>query len=105
MYALAFVINIFMVFICQISGQLSVSDMSSSSRKCKHTFFDQINNLINAPLVEKELRIYYPKGLRLSDKPAYSPLLLFKMVLLEQWYGMSGYQVEEEVMDFYNKIF
>ncbi|MGI2298307.1 IS5 family transposase [Candidatus Cardinium hertigii] len=83
----------------KVSGQLSLSDISASRRKCKHTFFDQINNLINWSLVEKELRMYYPKGLRLSGKPAYSPLLLFKMLLLEQWYGLSDYQVEEEVND------
>ncbi|CDG49880.1 IS5-like element ISCca3 family transposase [Cardinium endosymbiont of Bemisia tabaci] len=81
------------------SSQLSFGDISASLRKCKHTFFNQINNLINWSSVEKELCIYYPKGLRLSGKPAYSPLLLFKMLLLEQWYGLSDYQVEEEVND------
>jgi IS5 family transposase len=81
------------------SGQLSFSDISAGQRKCKHTFFDQINKLINWSSVEKALCLYYPKGLRLSGKPAYSPLLLFKMLLLQTWYGLSDYQVEEEVND------
>jgi IS5 family transposase len=83
----------------QSSGQLSLADISASKRKCKHTFFDQITNIIDWLSVEKELRLYYPKGLRLSGKPAYSPLLLFKMLLLQTWYGLSDYQVEEEVND------
>ncbi len=58
------------------------------------TNFDQINKLVNWSVVEKELRLYYPKGLRLSGKPAYSPLLLFKMLLLQTWYSLSDYQVE-----------
>ncbi|ROT47245.1 IS5 family transposase [Candidatus Cardinium hertigii] len=83
----------------QSSGQLGLADISASKRKCKHTFFDQITNIIDWLSVEKELRLYYPKGLRLSGKPAYSPLLLFKMLLLQTWYGLSDYQVEEEVND------
>ncbi|MGI2262251.1 IS5 family transposase [Candidatus Cardinium hertigii] len=79
--------------------QLSLSDISAIRRKCKHTFFEQINNLIHWSSIEKSLRIYYPKGLRLSGKPAYSPLLLFKMLLLQTWYSLSDYQVEEEVND------
>ena len=81
------------------SGQLSLADISANRRKCKHTFFDQINKLVNWSSVEKSLRLYYPKGLRLSGKPAYSPLLLFKMLLLQTWYSLSDYQVEEEVND------
>lgn len=81
------------------TNQLSFSDISANKRKCKHIFFDQINKLINWSFVEKELRLYYPKGLRLSGKPAYSPLILFKMLLLQTWYGLSDYAVEEEVND------
>lgn len=53
----------------KVSGQLSLSDVSASRRKCKHTFFDQMHKLINWSSIEKELRIYYSKGLRLSGKP------------------------------------
>lgn len=77
------------------TNQLSFSDISANKRKCKHIFFDQINKLVNWSALEKELRLYYPKGLRLSGKPAYNPLILFKMLLLQTWYSLSDYQVEE----------
>lgn len=94
-------LKIFNVIIMALkqTNQLSFSDISASQRKCKHAFFDQINKLVNWSAVEKELKLHYPKGLRLSGKPAYSPLLLFKMLLLQTWYGLSDYQVEEEVND------
>ncbi|CAH2559671.1 IS5 family transposase [Cardinium endosymbiont of Oedothorax gibbosus] len=81
------------------NNQLSFADISASRRKCKHTFFDQLNKLITWKVIEKELFLYYPKGLCLSGKAAYSPLLLFKMLLLQTWYALSDYQVEEEVND------
>jgi len=89
--------NIFMAL--KQPNQLGFSDISANRRKCKHTFFDQINKLVNWSVVEKELRLHYPKGLRLSGKPAYNPLLLFKMLLLQTWYALSDYAVEEEVND------
>ena len=81
------------------SGQLSLADLSANKRKCKHTFFEQMNKLVDWEQVHKLLRKYYPKGLRLAGRQAYDPLLLFKMLLLQNWYGLSDYQVEEEVND------
>jgi len=83
----------------KISVQGSFADISSSKRKCKDTFFNQINKLLDWSKIERQLLMYYPKGLRVSGKPAYSPILLFKMFLLQTWYGLSDYQVEEEVND------
>ena len=80
-------------------GLTSFADLSASKRKCKHLFFDQNNKLIFWDKIEKQLIRYYPKGLRVSGKPAYPPILLFKMLLLQTWYGLSDYQVEEEVND------
>jgi IS5 family transposase len=71
------------------SGQLSLADLSANKRKCKHTFFEQINKLVDWEQVHKLLRKYYPKGLRLAGRQAYDPLLLFKMLLLQNWYGLS----------------
>lgn len=81
------------------SNQLGFADLSASKRKCKHTFFDQLNHLLDWVQVEKLLKKYYSKGFHVLGKPAYSPLLLFKMLLLQTWYGLSDYQVEEEVND------
>ena len=76
-----------------------VNLFSAHQHKCKHIFFEQINKLVNGPLLEKALHFYYPKGLRLSGKPAYRPLVLFKIRLLQTGYGLSDYPVAEEVND------
>ncbi len=81
------------------SDRPSFADLSAKKRKCKHLFFDQVNKLVDWVAVQKLLCKYYPKGLRLAGRQAYDPLLLFKMLLLETWYRLSDYQVEEEVND------
>ncbi len=37
---------------------------------------------------------YYTKGKRGTDNPAYNGLLLFKVCLLQTWYGLSDDEVE-----------
>ncbi|MFV0249414.1 MAG: transposase, partial [Tenacibaculum sp.] len=58
----------------------SICDLRS--RKIKRTFFN-----------------YYTKGISATGKPSYSGLLLFKMSLLQTWYGLSDYEVEDRVND------
>ncbi|AWN82108.1 hypothetical protein DK880_00802 [Candidatus Cardinium hertigii] len=58
-----------------------------------------MNKLIDWSSVEETLHLYDPTGLRLSGKPAYSPLLLFTMLLLQTGYGLRDYPVEEAVND------
>ncbi len=68
-------------------------------RKVKKTFFEQINRLINwddiSAIIEKD----YSKGKSATGKPSYDGLLLFKMCLLQYWYGLSDYEVEDRVND------
>ena len=61
------------------------------SRKIKNDFFIQINKLINWNEIEKLIDIDYCKGKSIVGKPSYSGLLLFKMCLLQSWYGLSDY--------------
>ena len=42
---------------------------------------------------------YYTKGKRETGKPAYDGLLLFKVCLLQRWYGLSDYEVEYRIHD------
>ena len=42
---------------------------------------------------------YYTKGKRETGKPAYDGLLLFKVCLLQRWYGLSDYEVEDRIHD------
>ena len=81
------------------SKQISFSSVSLSKRKIKSDFFNQMNLLIDWSLIELELKKYYSKGFSVSGRPSYSGLLLFKMSLLQSWYGLSDYEVEEKVND------
>ena len=79
--------------------QLSFSSLSVEGRKSKSDFFDQINALLDWKAIERELRKYYTKGLSANGRPSYRGLLLFKITLLQTWYGFSDYEVEERLYD------
>lgn len=81
------------------SHQISFSSVALSKRKLKSEFFTQMNLLLDWSLIEIELKKYYSKGFSVSGRPSYSGLLLFKMSLLQSWYGLSDYEVEEKVND------
>ncbi|MBC7867617.1 MAG: IS5 family transposase [Gloeobacteraceae cyanobacterium ES-bin-316] len=65
----------------------------------KSTFFTQINKLVDWSAVETVIEKYYCKGQSVAGRPSYPGLLLFKMCLLQTWYGLSDYEVEEKVND------
>ncbi len=69
------------------------------ARKIKRTFFGQINKLIDWDEIEKLIGSDYTKGKSVVGKPSYSGLLLFKMCLLQNWYGLSDYEVEDRLND------
>lgn len=79
--------------------QLSFSSLSINKRKLKTDFFDQMNLLIDWNSIEQTVQKHYSKGLSVDGRPSYSGLLLFKMSLLQTWYGLSDYAVEEQVND------
>jgi len=41
----------------------------------------------------------YSKGKSATGTPSYDGVLLFKMLLLETWYGLSDYEVEDRIND------
>jgi len=69
------------------------------SRKIKRTFFMQMNTLLNWDPIISVLNTYYTKGKSATGQPSYSGLLLFKMSLLQTWYRLSDYEVEDRVND------
>jgi len=75
----------------------SICDLRS--RKIKQTFFTQINTLLDWQPLEVLLKKHYNKGKSATGKPSYSGLLLLKMCLLQTWYGLSDYEVEDRVND------
>jgi IS5 family transposase len=68
-------------------------------RKVKSAFFLQMNELLDWNLVKKEIDKFYTPKQRSTGQPAYSGLILFKMSLLQTWYGLSDYEVEDRVND------
>jgi len=68
-------------------------------RKIKRTFFTQINDLLDWQPIIKVLKQHCTKGKSATGKPSYSGLLLFKMSLLQTWYGLSDHEVEDRVND------
>src|SRR3954471_3492452 len=79
--------------------QMSFTGMYVSRRKLKSEFFTQINKLVNWNEVEVLIKQYYNKGYSVAGRPSYAGLLLFKMCLLQTWYGLSDYEVEDKVND------
>jgi len=75
----------------------SVCDLRT--RKIKKTFFTQINTLIDWEGISSIINQDYNKGKSAVGKPSYEGLLLFKMCLLQSWYGLSDYEVEDRVND------
>ncbi len=75
----------------------SICDLRT--RKIKKQFFTQINTLLDWNSISCIIDNYYPKGKSATGKPSYDGLLLFRMCLLQTWYGLSDYEVEDRVND------
>ena len=72
---------------------------STRTRKAKNTFLEQVEALIDWTPIIKIIEKYYTKVKSATGRPAYSGLCLFKMSLLQTWYDMSDYEVEERIND------
>lgn len=66
------------------------ADLALSQRKRKEDFFHHINLLIDWKPISKIIK-YYHKGLSATGRSSYDGLMLFKICLLETWYGLSDY--------------
>jgi IS5 family transposase len=69
------------------------------TRKIKSTFFTQMNELLDWTAIKNTIDIHYTKGKSATGKPAYDGVLLFKACLLQTWYGLSDYEVEDRIND------
>ncbi len=65
----------------------------------KNQFFRKVKKVIDWDPIDQELRSVYTKGLTDRGAKAYAPLLLFKMLLIGEWYGLSDTQTESMVND------
>lgn len=75
----------------------SICDLRT--RKIKKTFFTQINTILDWNKISKIIDKHYENGKSATGCPSYDGLLLFKMCLLQTWYGLSDYEVEDRVND------
>ncbi len=79
--------------------KLGFADYMVQRRKIKQEFFNQINLLVDWRPVSNIINKHYQKGESAVGRPSYDGLVLFKMTLLQTWYGLSDYEVEDRVND------
>lgn len=78
-------------------------------RSNKKTFFDEVldkrlpknhflkvNDIVNWTPIEKRLEILYDPS---NGRPSYPPLVMFKALLLGQWYNLSDRDLSEAIAD------
>lgn len=75
----------------------SICDLRA--KKIKKSFFTQLNSLLDWEKISKIIDCHYKKGKSATGSPSYDGLLLFKMCLLQTWYGLSDYEVEDRIND------
>jgi IS5 family transposase len=71
--------------------KLGFADYLVQKKKIKQEFFNQINQLIDWRPVSNIINSHYPKGESAIGRPSYEGIVLFKMTLLQTWYGLSDY--------------
>jgi len=75
---------------------VSFSDFYVTHRTRKSNFLNQIDHLIEWAPIEKAINQHYAPSSDATGRPAYSGLLLFKMLLVGIWHGgLSDEAVED----------
>lgn len=75
------------------------ADYFMEHRKHVNTFLDTIDGFIDWKSIEKLLKKKYKKTMSADGRPAYPPLPMFKLLLLQRWYGLSDPGLEEALND------
>lgn len=78
---------------------IGFADLAVQKRKVKSVFFDQVNTIVDWRPISNIINKHYVKGASAVGCPAYPGLMLFKMALLQTWYGLSDYEVEDRLND------
>jgi len=77
----------------------SLVDVVIEHRKISTELFDRVSIILNSVNIEAELNKYYQKGQSIDGRQSYNAVILFKMLLLQYWYGLSDESIEENVKD------
>jgi IS5 family transposase len=78
------------------SGQLGFGDMEATGRVPEGHFLKKIHGQIDWQPFEKVMEPLYHPNL---GRPSHPPLMMFKALLLQQWYGLSDPGLEEAICD------
>lgn len=77
-------------------SQSSFSDLMINLKKGLNESLDKVNNLVDWKPIEKILSNIYNSS---RGPKSYPPLTLFKALLVQTWYDLSDYQLEEALDD------
>ena len=75
------------------------ADYFIEQRGHTNTFLDRIDVFIDWKKIERVLGKHYRKTASADGRPAYPALPMFKLLLLQRWYGLSDPGLEEAVND------
>ncbi len=78
------------------SGQMGFGDMEATGRVPEGHFLKKIDGQIDWRPFEKVMEPLYHPNL---GRPSHPPLVMFKALLLQQWYGLSDPGLEEAICD------
>lgn len=78
---------------------MSLSRPFVDTRIRKDKFYTQVNHLIDWSSIEDIIGLDYTDNVGSVGRRGYSGLLLFKMLLIGMWHGLSDYETEEVVND------
>ena len=79
--------------------QMSFSQHFIDAAAAKRSFYVELNKVMQWESVRQQLLEIYPVGKQARGQKAYSPLLLFKMLLVGQWHKLSDRELELYVWD------
>ena len=78
------------------SGQKGFGDLEATGRLSESHFLRKIDGQINWRPFEKLMEpLYHPT----QGRPSHPPLVMFKALLLQQWYSLSDPGLEEVICD------
>ena len=67
--------------------------------RMKYSFLRQISAYVDWRGIRTLLNKKYTKTQNATGNPAYDALMMFKILLLQTWYSLSDYEVEERIND------
>jgi IS5 family transposase len=76
-----------------------LGDYFLGHRRTKATFLDEINELINWQPINAFLCKKIRRKANAVGNPAYPPLAMFKILLLQRWYNLRDPGVEQALLD------